>query len=80
MARNNNATTVTELINELEALNDILSYIDMRRDSALESAKEYAARFEETGEDYYSMESSAQNTQANAFLKYKQMLIDWAIK
>lgn len=80
MARNNTATTVTELINELEALNDILCYIDICEKDARQNFKDYTARFAETTDEYWNREACVQSTKAKAFLKYKKMLIDWAIK
>lgn len=80
MVRSNTATTVTELINELEALNDILNYIDICEKDARQNVKDYTARYAENGDAYWNQEACAQRTKADAFIKYKQMLIDWAIK
>lgn len=80
MARNNTATTVKELINELEALNDILNFIDICEEDARQKVNDYTTRYAENGDEYWKQEIFAHLTKADAFLKYKQMLIDWAIK
>ena len=79
MARKSNATTVTELIHELEAVNDILSYIEICEKNARQNCKDYMQQFADTSEEYWREEALEQDTKADAYAECKKYLLAYAI-
>ena len=75
MARKSNATTITELIHELEAVNDIIGYLEICEKNARQNCKEYMQHFSDTAEEYWREEALEQDTKAGAYAECKKLLI-----
>ena len=80
MKRNTKAITITELINELEAINDIIGYIEICETNARKACKDYMQCFADTGEEYWRDEALEQDAKADTYAECKRYLLAYAME
>lgn len=79
MARKSNATTISDLIHGLEAINDVISYIEICEKNARQTYTDYMQHFADTEEEYWREEALEQDIKADAYAECKRYLLAYAM-
>lgn len=79
MKRNTNATNITELIHELEAINDIIGYIEICEKNARQTCTDYMQHFADTEEEYWREEALEHDAKADTYADCKKYLLAYAM-